>query len=135
MITIFLIDDQSTTRAILRLRLELEDDFKVIGEGGNNAHTVAQVAALAPDIVILDVTMPLIETEIVILLGKLARMTTVVVLSLYDDPATLANALAAGARVVVSKHHADERLLSVLRTLATLLTTLPNLWLLISNRS
>lgn len=108
MITVFLVDDQPATRAVLRLRLELEAGFTVIGEAGNNDDTVAQVLACAPDVVILDVVGPMLDgSDATALLRGLVPGPAVVVLCLYDDPATRAHAIAAGARTVVSKHDPD----------------------------
>lgn len=113
MIRVFLIDDQPATRAVLRLRLELETDLVVIGESGNDDDTVTQVRALSPDVVILDVG-PASER-----LRELARACAVVVLSLHDDAATRGRALAAGARDVVSKHDGDGPLLAAIRAAAS----------------
>jgi DNA-binding NarL/FixJ family response regulator len=54
MIRIVLVDDQPATRAVLRLRLELEADLVVVGESGNDHDTITQVRAVTPDVVIVD---------------------------------------------------------------------------------
>jgi two-component system, NarL family, nitrate/nitrite response regulator NarP len=119
MIKVFLIDDQPATRAVLRLRLELEADLVVVGESGNDHDTVTQVRALAPDVVILDaVTIMLDMGPASALLRELALGWVVVVLSLHDDAATRGRALAAGARHVVSKHGTDGLLLAAIRAAA-----------------
>lgn len=115
MITIVLVDDQPSTRAVLRLRLELEADITVIGETGNN-DAVAQVVALSPDVVILDVATSMHGgSSVTSLLRALAAMTTVIVFSLYDDPVTRALARSAGAFAVISKHDPDDHVLAVIR--------------------
>lgn len=119
MIKVFLVDDQPATRALLRLRLELEADLVVVGESGNDSDTVAQLRALSPDVVILDaVTLLLDSGPASARLRELARGWPVVVLSLHDDAATRAHALTAGARHVVSKHGTDELLLAAIRAAA-----------------
>jgi two-component system, NarL family, nitrate/nitrite response regulator NarP len=119
MIKVFLIDDQPATRAVLRLRLELEADLVVVGESGNDHDTVTQVRALAPDVVILDaVTIMLDMGPASALLRELALGWVVVVLTLHDDAATRGRALAAGARHVVSKHGVDGLLLAAIRAAA-----------------
>jgi DNA-binding NarL/FixJ family response regulator len=116
MITVFLVDDQSSTRAVLRLRLELEADIVVIGETGNDEDTVAQVVAAAPDVVVLDVSMPMHEGDAIsVLLRSFATRFAVVVLSLYDGPTTRAHAIAAGARTLVSKHAPDDAVMAAIR--------------------
>src|SRR5690348_7191002 len=98
MITVVLVDDQSSTRAVLRLRLELEADITVVGETGIDDGTVAQVVALSPDIVILDVATPMRdESSVTSLLRTLASRSAVIVFSLYDDPVTRSLAMEAGA--------------------------------------
>lgn len=119
MITIFLVDDQPSTRAVLRLRLELEADFTVLGEDGNDGDTVAQVIALNPDVVILDVSAPLLDgIAAKALLGQLGSASAVVVLTLYDDATTREHVLAAGARAIVSKHEGDDLICTAIRTVA-----------------
>lgn len=116
MITVFLVDDQSSTRSVLRLRLELEADILVIGEAGTDQDTVAQVAAAAPDVVVLDVTTPMREGDATaVLLRSLTISFAVVVLSLYDGPTTRAHASAAGAKALVSKHAPDDVVMAAIR--------------------
>lgn len=120
MITVFLINDHAPTRAVLRLRLELEPDILVIGDGGHDASAIAKISDLVPDVVILDVTAPIHDqTSEVRLLSGLALIARVVVLSLYDDPATRISALAAGANALISKHDSDDELLDAIRAAAT----------------
>lgn len=119
MIRVFLIDDQPATRAVLRLRLELETDLVVVGESGNDDETVTQVRALTPDVVILDAVTVLLDVgPASSLLRELAFDWVVVVLSLHNDAATRGRALAAGARSVVSKHDGDGLLLAAIRAAA-----------------
>jgi DNA-binding NarL/FixJ family response regulator len=119
MIRVFLVDDQPATRAVLRLRLELEPDLVVVGDSGNDHDTVAQVRALTPDVVILAAVTVLLDVgPASALLRELALGWVVVVLSLHDDVATRGRALAAGVRHVVSKHDGDGHLLAAIRAAA-----------------
>ena len=119
MIRVFLVDDQPTTRAVLRLRIELEADLVVVGESGNDHDTVAQVRASTPDVVLLDAVTVLLDVGTAsALLRELALGWVVVVLSLHDDAATRGRALAAGVRHVVSKHDGDGHLLGAIRAAA-----------------
>jgi DNA-binding NarL/FixJ family response regulator len=117
MITVFLIDDDPAMRALLRLRLELDGDITVIGEAWPGPDVPGQVAALAPDVVLLDAKLPIGDHEsAAALVGAFISHAIVIVLSLYDDPLTRANALAAGAVAVVSKHDTDDQLFEVIRS-------------------
>jgi two-component system nitrate/nitrite response regulator NarP len=121
MIRVFIVDDQPATRAVLRLRLELEADLMVVGESGNNTDTIAQVRAVTPDVVVLDAaTVRLDISPPSARLRELALGWTVVVLSLRDDAATRQRALDAGAKHVVSKHGTDDLLLAAIRATAVL---------------
>ena len=116
MITIFIVDDQSSTRAVLRLRLELEADLTVIGDAANDLDTVAQVNALNPNVVVMDMSMPLLHGSAThALLLQLASSVPVIVLSLYDDATTREHILASGAYAIVSMHGADELVLAAIR--------------------
>jgi DNA-binding NarL/FixJ family response regulator len=117
MITVFLIDDDPATRALLRLRLELDGDIAVIGEAWPGPDAPCDVAALAPDVVLLGTRLPIGDHEsAVALVGAFVPRSTVIMLSLYDDPLTRAHLLAAGAFAVVSKHEADDLLFEVIRS-------------------
>jgi DNA-binding NarL/FixJ family response regulator len=119
MIRVFIVDDQPVTRAVLRLRLELETDLVVVGESGNDRDTIAQVRAVTPDVVVLDAVTALPDVGTASArLRELALGWTVVVLSLHDDDATRRRAVAAGARHVVSKHGADGLLIAAIRAAA-----------------
>ncbi|MGH3378999.1 MAG: response regulator transcription factor, partial [Actinoallomurus sp.] len=55
MISVLLVDDQPLLRMGFRLVLEAQPDMTVVGEAGEGAEAVARVAALAPDVVLMDV--------------------------------------------------------------------------------
>ena len=57
-IKILLVDDEQMVRMGLRLILESEDDFEVIGEAGNGAEAVELTKKLDPDVVLMDIQMP-----------------------------------------------------------------------------
>src|SRR3954451_8990711 len=117
MIRVFLIDDQPATRAVLRLRLELEPDVVVVCDAGRGEDAIAQVNALAPDVVILGLLTPLVDlASATTLLSRLAGRHPVIVLGLYDDLTTRTLALAAGAAAVVSKHEPDDHLVTAIRS-------------------
>ncbi len=98
------------------MRLELEPDFTVVGEAGDGRAAVAMARLLSPTVVLMDVEMPAMDgitaTEE---LRAASPGCAVVMLSLYDDPATRARASAAGAAAFVSKCRMDETLLDAIR--------------------
>ncbi|VAW39878.1 Two-component transcriptional response regulator, LuxR family, partial [hydrothermal vent metagenome] len=60
-IRVLLVDDQRLMRDGLRTLLELEDDIEVIGEAGNGQEAVQAYADLQPDVVLMDIRMPLMN--------------------------------------------------------------------------
>jgi two-component system, NarL family, response regulator LiaR len=57
-IRVLLVDDHTVVRRGLRLVFELEDDLEVVGEAADGREALAQVAALRPDVVVMDLLMP-----------------------------------------------------------------------------
>lgn len=120
MISVFLVDDHAPMRALLSLRLALEEDIVVIGDAGRSDETFAHIQECAPQVVILDVMTPVLDQiSAASLLGSLVHESAVIVLSLYDDPITRETLLHSGAAAVVSKHDADEVLLTTIRSVVT----------------
>ena len=58
MVRILLADDQELVRTGFRMILRAEADFEVVGEAADGEEAVAQVAALRPDVVLMDIRMP-----------------------------------------------------------------------------
>jgi DNA-binding NarL/FixJ family response regulator len=61
MIKVLLVDDQSLIRQGLRALLELEDDLKIVGEAENGEIAISLVENLQPDVVLMDIRMPIID--------------------------------------------------------------------------
>ena len=57
-IRILLAEDHETVRQGLRLLIEAQQGMQVVGEAGNGREAIARCAALKPDVVVMDVTMP-----------------------------------------------------------------------------
>ena len=118
MIRVVVADDHEVLRWGLVESLSREPDFVVVAEVGDGETAVLESERLAPDVLLLDLSMPGGGGW-----GALARVLSgrpdacVVILSATDDPATVQAALAAGARAHVSKADGPERLLEVLRSL------------------
>jgi two-component system response regulator NreC len=117
MITIFVVDDQDSTRTGLRLRIGLEDDLAIVGEAGDADSAFVQIAQLRPDVVVMDVAMPGVDgisatTELRARMPELA----VVMLSLHDDQTTREAAADAGAVAFIGKQEPDEALLTAIRS-------------------
>jgi two-component system response regulator NreC len=118
--TVFVVDDHAVVRSGLKLLLTREADFDVVGEASTAAEAAARVAAINPDIMLLDVTMPG-ESGIEALPRILAAApeTKVVVLSMHDDPMYVREAFALGASGYVLKEAADSEVVAALRQVAS----------------
>jgi two-component system response regulator NreC len=118
-IRVVLIDDHAVVRSGLRLLLDAQDDIEVVGEGGNAQDAVFRARALKPDVMLLDVVMPGESgIDVVPKLLKESPETTILVLSMQDDPSYVREAFAAGASGYVLKEAADEEVVSAVREVA-----------------
>src|SRR5512143_983620 len=97
-IKVLLVDDQPAVRRGLRMRLSLEPDIVVIGEASDGEEGVALARTLNPDVVVMDALMPQMDgISATTAIRQEGLGCAVVVLSLYDDARTQADARTAGA--------------------------------------
>ena len=118
-IRILIADDHAVVRAGLRLLIGTQADMAVVGEAADGVEALSVARETRPDVTLLDLSMP--RTNGVKTIGQLARLrppTRVLVLTMYDDPAYVDSALAAGASGYVVKKAADLELLSAIRAVS-----------------
>ncbi len=117
-ITILLADDHAIVRAGLRLLLEAEPDFEVVGEAADGVEAVAEAIRLHPTVVLMDVTMP--RTNGLDAAAQVSRSTDsrILMLSMQDDLGYVRRAFAAGASGYVLKEVVHSQLVSAVRTVA-----------------
>jgi DNA-binding NarL/FixJ family response regulator len=116
MIRILLVDDQSLIRQGLRVLLELEPDLEVVGEAENGHSAIALVETLHPDVVLLDIRMPLMDGVAVTKeIGQRFSETKVLVLTTFDDDEYVAQALRYGAKGYLLKDTPSEELAAAIR--------------------
>jgi two-component system, NarL family, response regulator NreC len=107
-IRILIADDHGIVRKGLRLQLEQNDDFEVIGEATDGREAVRLAEELAPDVVIMDIAMPNLNgIEATTQLVKKNPQIGVIILSMYSDETYLMRTLAAGAKGYLLKDSAD----------------------------
>lgn len=117
---VFLADDQALVRSGFRMLIEAEDDLQVVGEAADGASTVAQVARIPTDVVLMDIRMPVmdgVEATRQIVADGLA--TKVLVLTTFDLDEYVFSALKAGASGFMLKDARPEELLNAIRTVAS----------------
>lgn len=113
---IFLADDHAIVRDGLRLLLETQPGYQVVGTALNGRDALAQLEALTPEIAILDIAMPEMNgLEVARHMQHLCPQTRVIMLSMHRAPEYVVQALDAGARGYVIKESAGEEVLEAVR--------------------
>lgn len=116
MIRIILADDQRLMCDGLKSILETDEEFTVIGTAGNGKEAVALCASLHPDLVLLDIRMPVMDgVETVTHLKKLDGRIKVIMLTTFNDEDYILEAMANGADGYLLKDMDTEDLLHAIR--------------------
>ena len=103
-ITVLLVDDHDIVRAGLLAILKTAEDIQVIGEAFNGLQAVDEAKLLQPQVVLMDLAMPVLNgVEATRLIVKQVPAARVLVLSSYSDVQHVKHALAAGAAGYVMK--------------------------------
>jgi len=115
-ITVLLADDHTVVREGLRRLLEATDDIAVIGEAENGYRAVAETRRLRPEVVLMDIAMPLLNgVEAARRIGKEVPTIKVLILSTYSDHQRVQQAVEAGAAGYLMKQTASKNLLRAIR--------------------
>ena len=115
-IRILLADDHTIMRNGLRLLLERQPGFQVIGEAADGRETVEMTDALRPDVVILDIAMPNLNgLEAARQIASKLPSIAVVILSMHSDESYVLRALKAGARAYLLKDSAESDLIGAIK--------------------
>jgi two-component system response regulator NreC len=97
-ITIFLADDHTIVRQGLAKLLEVEPNFRVVGEAENGREAVNKVEELKPNIVIMDIAMPLLNgIEATRQIKKIHSQTKVIILSMHSHDRYISELFSLGA--------------------------------------
>ena len=119
-IRVLLVDDQELVRAGLRMILEPEDDIEVVGEASNGQEGVARARRLRPDVVLMDIRMPVLDgveaTRTIV--GDHDLTSRVLVLTTYDLDEYVFAALRAGAAGFLLKHTPSDSIVDGVRAIA-----------------
>jgi DNA-binding NarL/FixJ family response regulator len=117
-ITVLVADDVPSVRATFRSLLDSHDDLRVVAEVSNGHDAVVEALRLAPDVVVLDISMPVLDgIEATRRIVRANPRIAVLIVS-ARDPITLIEALSAGARGYLYKPLAAAKLPEAVRAVA-----------------
>lgn len=119
MIRILIADDHGIVRAGLKLLLNRISGTEVVAEASDGREAVRLAKAFQPDIVLIDVAMPLLNgLDAARQIVRENPRTGIIVLSMYMDESYILRALDAGARGYLIKDNADDELENAIRSVA-----------------
>ena len=116
-ISTLLVDDHTLIRQGVKVLLESEDDIVVVGEAADGRHAVEMVTRLHPDVVVMDIAMPLLNgIEATRQILDAAPATRILILSAHSDEEYIERVAELGAAGYVLKQSSLEDLATAIRT-------------------
>lgn len=118
-ITLAVVDDQATVREALAVMLGLEADVDVVAKAANGAEAVAMAAEHHPDVILMDLNMPVMDgVEATRRIRRDRPNAIILVLTTFDDDESILAALQAGASGYLTKEADRTTILQAVRTAA-----------------
>jgi DNA-binding NarL/FixJ family response regulator len=116
LIRVLVVDDHKIVRKGLSTFLSVHDDCTLVGEAGNGEEAIEQCAALKPDVVLMDLKMPVMDGPTAIEhISRRFPDINVVALTSFDDDALAQRALEAGAIGYLFKDVEEDELMAAIR--------------------
>lgn len=116
---IVLADDHTVVRKGLRLLIESVPEFEVVADAADGRRAVALVEEHRPDVIIMDVAMPMLNgIEAARQISSKSPNVAIVFLSMHSDEAYVIKALKAGARAYLLKDSAENDLINAVRAVS-----------------
>jgi two-component system response regulator NreC len=116
---VLLVDDHAIVRTGLRMLFQAEPDIVIVGEAGSGEAAIAAVAALKPDVVVMDIAMPgMSGIEATRQIKAISPETAVLALTMHEEEPYFFQMLEAGASGYVPKRAAADDLVSAIRIVA-----------------
>ncbi|MBW4623281.1 MAG: response regulator transcription factor [Cyanosarcina radialis HA8281-LM2] len=117
MIRLLLVDDQIIIRQGIRSLLESQPDFQVVGEAENGSQAIAKIQQLQPDVILMDVRMPIVDgvaaTQII---SQQFPQVKVLILTTFDDDEYVYQGMQFGAKGYLLKDTPIETLANAIRS-------------------
>jgi DNA-binding NarL/FixJ family response regulator len=118
-IRILLADDHNIMRRGLRLLLERQPGFEVVGEAADGRQTVERAEATKPDIVVLDIAMPNMSgIEAAQRIRAVLPQVAIIILSMHSDEGYVLRALKVGAKGYLLKDSAEDDLIEAIKAVS-----------------
>ena len=118
MITVILADDHAVLRDGLRYLLEAQDDIQIIATAANGQEAVEQATQNCPDVVLMDISMPVMNgIEATRQICEVCKNTKVMILSMHHTSEYLQRALKAGAQGYLLKDSAGAEVIAAIHAL------------------
>jgi DNA-binding NarL/FixJ family response regulator len=115
---VLVVDDAANLRELLTLLLESEDDFEVVGNAINGQQAIELTAALRPDVVLLDLAMPVMDgLSALPEIRAAVPAARIVIFTGFDQGSLVGEALAGGADAYLEKGASVTSLVDLLRDL------------------
>ncbi len=116
---ILIVDDHEVVRRGLLALLGTQAGWEVVGEAANGPDAVKRVAEAKPDVVVMDITMPVMSgLDATRLIMETAPQTKILIFTMHDSEQMMQTALGAGARGYVLKSKAASDLIAAIRALS-----------------
>lgn len=118
-IRVLLVDDQALFREGLSTLLSLNQDIQVVGEAGNGEEALRAATTLKPDVILMDLRMPVLDgVAATRQLKESDNPARVIVLTTFDDDETIFDGLRAGAVGYLLKDVSSEKLIEAIHAAA-----------------
>lgn len=119
MLRVIIADDHHLVRQGIRALLDKSDDIQVVGEAANGLEAIALTEELAPDLVVMDISMPQLDgIQATEQIQNLNLPTRVIVLSMHSKPAIVQQVLRKGAKGYLLKSAISEELILAIHAAA-----------------
>jgi DNA-binding NarL/FixJ family response regulator len=118
-IRVILADDHTMFRQGLKEMLSTDGDIEIVGEADNGKDAIALARRVKPDVVILDIEMPVMgAAEAMETLLRISPQPRILIVTMYDNPRLVRELLARGASAYLVKSASLEELVAAVRTAA-----------------
>ena len=117
-IRVLIADDHSMVREGLKQLIELEDDIEVVAQAGDGKETIKKIFEFEPDIVLLDINMPIMNgLEVLEELKKMKKEVDVLLLTIHNEVEYLYRAVEIGVGGYVLKDSESDVLIKAIRSI------------------